>query len=191
MKGSRHGIILLGTACFVAMLAACNKNDAPTAAQAAGAAPSSTTPAMASVVPPAPASVARAPAPAATPTPVSQPKGLASYPLDGIKPIADNCSSATAVLTVTPKKVFDNWREHVPDWNWPSTVQALYAHPEFDVVSGRPTAPMQVQLLRGPHGDKNIAILGALRGRWHVQQAGRHVPRRREDGSAVGLLRQG
>jgi len=82
------------------------------------------------------------------------PKGLDAYPLDAVKTIPDECSSAWTALTVVTPAI----RESSPDWLWASAVQALYAHPEFEVVGGMPTAPMQVQIFEGKHGEKNFAL---------------------------------
>lgn len=93
-------------------------------------------------------------APIATAVPTSTGRTGGSYPLNDIKPIPETCSSPWTVLhVITPAA-----RKRFPNWLWPSTVQSLYAHPEFQVVGSAPTRSMQVQVLEGKHGDENFAL---------------------------------
>ncbi|HOU89757.1 MAG TPA: hypothetical protein PLU22_01865 [Polyangiaceae bacterium] len=132
---------------LIALLAC--KREAPKPVESAAATAEPTAPPASAVASAEPS------APSAAPSAAPAVKGLASYPLDGVRVIADGCASPWAVLTV----VVGNPRDNDPKWNWQSSIQALYAHPEFLLTATAPTKPMQIQLLEGPHDDgKNLAL---------------------------------
>lgn len=84
------------------------------------------------------------PTPPATPATPSPAQG---YPLDAIKPIADNCSSAKVILTSAPTNDENKY-------SWTFTRQAMLANQQFKVVSGPPSIPGQVQFLQFESGTK-------------------------------------
>lgn len=85
-------------------------------------------------------------APASTTAPAGSPGGPPSgpaiaYPMGDITPIADDCKDATAVVTTAPRSV--GW-----DYEWIWTRQALYANPQFQIISwpDAPDAAMEVRM---------------------------------------------
>jgi len=87
------------------------------------------------------------PAVAATPATTGAASPAQGYSLDVIKPIADNCSSAKVILTSAPANA-DN------KYSWTFTRQAMLANQQFNVTSGPPTGPGQVQFLQFEAGTK-------------------------------------
>ena len=82
-----------------------------------------------------------------TPATPATPSPAQGYPLDAIKPIADNCSSAKVIMTAAPTNA-DN------KYSWTFTRQAMLANQQFKVVSGPPSVPGQVQFLQFEAGTK-------------------------------------
>lgn len=62
---------------------------------------------------------------------------LQTYPDDVITKVADNCSSAFAIMATAPNSVGE-------DYTWTWTRQAMLANQQFKVVEGDPAGPGQV-----------------------------------------------
>jgi len=93
------------------------------------------------------AAATAAPTPSATGE-AERPKaagGNTDFPTDGLKTIADNCSSASVVLAGVPQKVVDGWKDG-QEWNW--AVQAMLANPQFTLRDDATSQSMDVKFLQ-------------------------------------------
>jgi hypothetical protein len=76
-----------------------------------------------------------------------------TYPLDGIKTIADDCSAPEVLLATAPKSVG-------PDYAWHVTRQALLANQQFKFVSDHPpAAPGEIHIAPWGYGDGAFALV--------------------------------
>jgi hypothetical protein len=143
------GLVVLGA------LLACKSED-KTGTPAATAAPALTpTPAATSAAAPAaPAEGAAAAAPPSEKAPAGA--GGGDYPADSIKPIADNCSSASAILASVPKKVVEGWKEG-QEWTW--ATQALLAHQQFSLRDDATSQSMEVKFLQYDQPGDAVALV--------------------------------
>ncbi len=88
----------------------------------------------------APAS-ATAPAASAAASASAAPAGKLSadgYSLDGVKTLADSCTTPWALFSTTKKGVFGIH-------HWPMADQAFHAHPQFKSIPGKPSAAGEVR----------------------------------------------
>jgi hypothetical protein len=108
-----------------------------TASTGAKSAAASTTGSVAAT---APAS-ASAPAASAAASASAAPAGKLSadgYSLDGVKTLADSCTTPWALFSTTKKGVFGIH-------HWPMADQAFHAHPQFKSIPGKPSAAGEVR----------------------------------------------
>ncbi|MCC6526447.1 MAG: hypothetical protein IT373_27615 [Polyangiaceae bacterium] len=70
-------------------------------------------------------------------TPVTPPTGGGSYALGAIRAIPDSCADASVIAANAPLSAGATY-------HWPWTRQAMLAHPQFKVVTTRPSGPGQV-----------------------------------------------
>lgn len=76
-----------------------------------------------------------------------------TYPLDAIKPVADDCGLTDVLLTTAPKSVG-------PDYQWQVTRQAMLANQQFKFVSGRiPSEPGEYYIGVWGYGENAYALV--------------------------------
>jgi hypothetical protein len=76
------------------------------------------------------------------------------YSLAAVKTIADNCSSARAILATAPASVGNTYP-------WNISRQALLANQQLKVVQGAPTAPGQISLATHTYGASALALVAS------------------------------